>query len=356
MPAALDFARLEDDIPPLDSSAVGRSAACWNAVAKPIGGFGELERLVTKIAGLVGDADVRIDRRCALVMCADNGVVAQGVSQTGAEVTSAVAGQIARGLSSVNRVSGPAKVDCFAVDVGMKTPSRVSGVIEHAIGRGTGDITQGPAMTRAQAERAVQVGIDLAGEFGERGYQIIASGEMGIGNTTTSSAMAAAFLGLSPERVTGRGAGLSDAGLSRKVACVERALEVNAPDPDDPLDVLSKLGGYDIAALAGLFIGGALHRVPIIIDGFISSLAAYTAMRLVPSCTCAMLPSHLSAEPAARALADALGLEPVVHAGLRLGEGTGAVCLIPLLDMALSLYRGTTFRAAGIEAYEVMPQ
>lgn len=356
MDAGTELSEVVGSIAPPDEDAMRRSADHWNRVAKPIGSFGGLERAVTRIAGLTGDEDVRVDRRCALVMCADNGVVAQGVSQTGPEVTAVIAGQIAQGVSSVNRVSAPAKVDCFSVDVGMARPSDVPGVIDRNVARGTGDISLGPAMRREQAVEAMQVGIELVGEFKGRGYQIIASGEMGIGNTTTSSAMCAAFFGLPASLVAGRGAGLSDAGLERKVAAIERALQANAPDPGDALDVLSKLGGFDIAALAGLFIGGAVHRVPVIVDGFISALSAYTAMRLAPGCTCAMLASHVSAEPAAARLLAELGLEPVIHAGLRLGEGTGAVCLLPLLDMALSLYRGTTFEAAGIEAYEVDPR
>ena len=233
------------------------------------------------------------------------------------------------------------------------TPSDAPGVINRSIARGTGDISLGPAMSREQALTAIKTGVDLVAQMKADGYKILATGEMGIGNTTTSSAMAAAFLGLPVETVTGRGAGLSNAGLARKCAAIERALAVNEPDANDALDVLSKLGGFDIAGLVGLFIGGAVHRVPIVIDGFISALAAYTAARLCPACTCAMLPSHVSAEPAARMLFDELGIEPIIHAGLRLGEGTGAVLLFPLLDAALALYNGTTFDDTGIEAYEV---
>ena len=243
--------------------------------------------------------------------------------------------------------------DAVSVDMGMMTPSDVPGVIDRCIARGTGDISLGPAMSREQALTAIKIGVDLVAQMKADGYKILATGEMGIGNTTTSSAMAAAFLGLPVETVTGRGAGLSNAGLARKCAAIERALAVNEPDANDALDVLSKLGGFDIAGLVGLFIGGAVHRAPIVIDGFISALAAYTAARLCPACTCAMLPSHVSAEPAARMLFDELGIEPIIHAGLRLGEGTGAVLLFPLLDAALALYNGTTFDDTGIEAYEV---
>ena len=189
-------------------------------------------------------------------------------------------------------------------------------------------------------------------ECRDRGAAIIATGEMGIGNTTTSSALASVLLGRSPSDVTGRGAGLSDHGLARKIAAIERAVSVNHPDPSDPIDALSKVGGLDIAGLCGIFLGGALYRVPVVIDGFISGTAALCAARLRPGAKFAMLPSHVSAEPAGRLLLRALGLTPLITAGMRLGEGSGAVAALPLLDMALAVYHsGQTFSRLGIDAY-----
>ena len=344
------FDEVAGRIEPLDEGALKAARDKWNAVAKPIGSLGQLELMVEKIAGLTGSIDVDISKRAVMVLCADNGVVAQGVTQSEPEITTVIAGSVARGISSVCRMAQTVNADAVSVDMGMMTPSDVPGVIDRCIARGTGDISLGPAMSREQALTAIKIGVDLVAQMKADGYKILATGEMGIGNTTTSSAMAAAFLGLPVETVTGRGAGLSNAGLARKCAAIERALAVNEPDANDALDVLSKLGGFDIAGLVGLFIGGAVHRAPIVIDGFISALAAYTAARLCPACTCAMLPSHVSAEPAARMLFDELGIEPIIHAGLRLGEGTGAVLL---LDAALALYNGTTFDDTGIEAYEV---
>ena len=343
-------------IEPPDEAARNAARAKWNAVAKPIASLGALETMVEQIAALVGTPDVHIDKRAVVVLCADNGVVAQGVSQSGPEITTLIAGSVARGTSSVCKMAHTAHIDAFSVDMGMCEPSPEPEVIDRSIARGTGDISQGPAMSRNQALQALLTGIELVGAFKTRGYQILATGEMGIGNTTTSSAMTAAFFGLSADEVTGRGAGLSDAGLARKRAAIARALRVNAPAAHDPVDVLAKLGGFDIAGLAGMFIGGAVHRVPIVVDGFISTLAAYVAWRIAPACRCAMIPSHISTEPATRLLLEALQLEPIIHAGMHLGEGTGAVCLIPLLDAALALYNGTTFEQTGMEAYEVNPQ
>ena len=343
-------------IEPPDEAARNAARAKWNAVAKPIASLGALETMVEQIAALVGTPDVHIDKRAVVVLCADNGVVAQGVSQSGPEITTLIAGSVARGTSSVCKMAHTAHIDAFSVDMGMCEPSPEPEVIDRSIARGTGDISQGPAMSRNQALQALLTGIELVGAFKTRGYQILATGEMGIGNTTTSSAMTAAFFGLSADEVAGRGAGLSDAGLARKRAAIARALHVNTPVAHDPIDVLAKLGGFDIAGLAGMFIGGAVHRVPIVVDGFISTLAAYVAWRIAPACRCAMIPSHISTEPATRLLLEALQLEPIIHAGMHLGEGTGAVCLIPLLDAALALYNGTTFEQTGMEAYEVNPQ
>lgn len=344
---------LLEGIEPANEQALKAARDKWNAVAKPIGSLGELELMVEKIAGLTGDIDVRIGKRAVIVLCADNGVIAQGVTQSDSDITTIIAGSIAKGVSSVCKMASAVSADAFSVDMGMKDPSDVPGVTDRCIARGTGDISLGPAMTREQAIEAIRIGINLVADYKAQGYQILATGEMGIGNTTTSSAMAAAFLDMPVNKVVGRGAGLSDAGLERKRAAIERAIAVNEPDPSDAVDVLAKLGGFDIAGLVGLFLGGAIHRVPIVIDGFISALAAYTAARLCPVSTCAMLGSHVSAEPAAHMLLESINVKAPIQAGLRLGEGTGAVLLFPLLDAALALYNGTTFDDSGIEAYEV---
>lgn len=337
-------------------SEVARQAAIakWNAVAKPIGGLGVLEGDIARIAALTGSADVSLARRAVVVLCADNGVVQQGVSQCGPEVTTAVAANLALGRSSASRMAAVAGADVLAVDMGMFEPPEVPNLMDFSVAPGTGDICYGPAMTRAQAMRAIETGIKLAEALKANGYDVIASGEMGIGNTTTSSAMASVLLGMPVEAVTGRGAGLDDEGLDRKVRVIKRAIQVNDPDPADALDVLAKLGGFDIAGLVGLFIGGAIHRIPVVVDGFISAVAAYTAALLCPNCACALIASHASSEPAAKRLLDELGLKPAIQAGMHLGEGTGAIALLPLLDQALALYDGTTFAASGITPYETL--
>ena len=346
----LDFNALNLNIQPADEDAIKASKAHWDGIAKPLNGLGKLEQIVTKIAALRSDSCVSIARRAVVVLCADNGVVAEGVTQTDASVTASMAGQIRDHRSSVCLMAKSAGADVFVHDMGMLT--YVDGVSGCHIADGTGNIAKEPAMSREQACSAIEYGIQLVKKYADEGYDILVTGEMGIGNTTTSSAVASVLLDMPVETVTGRGAGLSDEGLMRKISAIKRAVRVNQPDRQDPLDVLSKLGGFDIAGMTGMFIGGALYRVPVVVDGLISSIAALAAARLCPACRCAMIASHASKEPAATAILDELGLSAVIYADMKLGEGTGAVCMLPILDMALSVYNGSAvFTDTGIEQY-----
>ncbi len=336
-----------------DGQAMEEARVRWNRVAKPLYSLGLLEDMIVRVAGMQRTAQVELSPRCALVLCADHGVVAEGVSQSGQEVTALVAASIAGGTSNVNLMAAAADTDVFAVDMGMASELGQSGLLNRRVGSGTANMTMGPAMSRAQAEEAVQTGIDLVREMAQKGYRLVLTGEMGIGNTTASAALCCALLGLSPEETVNRGAGLSDEGLLRKQGAVKRALMVNRPDPKDPLDVLSKLGGFEIAGMTGAFLGGMSCGVPVVIDGAISAVAALIAAELCPEAREYMLASHLSREPLAAKVLEQLGLRPVLHADMALGEGTGAVALMPLLDMALRVYDGPhTFSSLGMAAYE----
>ena len=338
-------------IAPQDEAARRAAHDRWAACAKPLGGLGLLEPMVEEIAALTGSADLCLDARTLLVLCADNGVVAEGVSQTGSQVTAVVARQLGAGRSTACRMARVARCEVLPVDMGILDPPPLPGVYDARVANGTGNIAREPAMTRAQAARAVLNGIDLVRLQKEAGTRLLAAGEMGIGNTTTATAVTCALLGLDPARVTGRGAGLSDAGLQRKVHAIESALTFNRPDPADGLDVLAKVGGLDIAGLCGVFLGGALYRVPILMDGVITAAAALCAVRLCPAASQAVFASHCSAEPCGELLLRALGKQPVITAGMHLGEGTGALAAMPLLDMALAVYGGSTFADYGMEAY-----
>ncbi len=320
-------------ITPPDGDARREAQRRWDACAKPLGSLGLLETAICDIAALTGSADVRLLPRAVLVL----------------SVTAAVARALARGRSSVGCMAARADCRVVPVDMGIRDFPGCEGVLDRRAGNGTGDLSEGPAMTRQQAEAAIRTGMELVRAERERGTRLLAGGEMGIGNTTTAAAVTAVLTGSDPERVTGRGAGLSDEGLQRKLAAIRRGIAVNRPDAGNALDVLAKLGGFDLAGLCGVFLGGALYRIPVLIDGFPAAAAALCALRLCPAAGKAMLASHVSAEPAGALLLRALGKEAFLTAGMRLGEGSGAVAAMPLLDMALAVYRA--FSEGGIAPY-----
>lgn len=324
----------------------------WNSVAKPLGSLGILESCIEKAAAVQKTADVHFRKRTVVVMCADNGVIAEGVSQSGSDVTAVCAEAIGMGTSNINVLAGLYGADVLAVDIGIARDMNSSCVIGRKVRFGTANIAKGPAMTRNEAEKAICMGMDMVRELSVSGTDIIVTGEMGIGNTTTSAAVSSVLLGLPPEKVTGRGAGLSDEGLQKKLKAVRSAIAVNRPDENDPVDIISKVGGLDIAGMTGLFLGGAVYGVTVVIDGVISAVSAALAHRLAPDCADYMLPSHVSDEPAGRLLLESMGLRAPITAGLRLGEGTGGVMLLPLLDGALAVYNSShRFEDIGIERY-----
>ena len=320
------------------------------------GGTGKVIReKCPQIGAITGSSSLSIEKKVILTMCADNGVVAEGVSQSGQEVTAVVAGFMGQQASSVGKMARRAGVDVIPVDIGINTKETLPGVRDCKVMQGTRDFLQEPAMTEEEALQALSVGIDLVRECKDKGYQLIGTGEMGIGNTTTSSMLVAALTGRTAEEVTGRGAGLNDAGLLRKQQVIAQALEKYEKEirSAHALSMLAAFGGLDIAGMAGVCIGGALYHVPVVLDGLISSVAALVAERIVPGVREFVLPSHLSKEPAAKWIAEELNLHPVIDAGLGLGEGTGAVMLFSLLDLALALYEDqTTFDTMEIAQYE----
>lgn len=338
-------------IRPVDVAAMAAAKQHWDGLGKPLGSLGRLEKALIQIAGIQRTGDVHIDRKALVIMCADNGVVQEGVTQCGQEVTATVAENFLDEKSCVAIMCRRAGTKICPVDIGMAvdTPR----VEKRKIAYGTKNMAKEPAMTREQAIAAIEVGIAKAEELHAQGYEMLATGEMGIGNTTTSSAMTAVYLGLDVETVTGRGAGLSSHGLQRKINAIKQAIAVNQPDPEDPLDVLAKVGGLDIAGMCGLFLGGAAKRMPVVMDGFISQVAALTAVRLVPECADYILASHVSEEPGANILLKALEKDAFLTCGMRLGEGSGAVALFPILDFASDIYhKMSTFVQADIVEYQ----
>lgn len=338
-------------IQPLCQEAMEQAQIRWDSIAKPLRGLGRLEQAVIQIAGITGSQEVQLKKRAVVVMCADNGVVCEGVTQTGQEVTAVVSENFVKGTTSVNQMAKVAGAQVIPVDIGIA--SDVQGLRNKKIAYGTKNLAKEPAMTRQQAIEALEVGINLVAELKQDGYQILATGEMGIGNTTTSSAIAAVLTGCAVEEVTGKGAGLSAQGLKIKKQVIETAIERHRPDPEDAIDVLSKVGGFDIAGLAGVYLGGAFQRIPIVVDGFISAVAALVAIRICPEVQHYLIPSHVSKEPAGKMLLEQLHLKPFLTCEMCLGEGTGAVALFPILDMALAVYQNmSTFSEIKIEEYQ----
>lgn len=349
----MEETRWKEKIKPLDENAMEEARAHWMTVGKPLFSLGSLEDAVIQIAGIKGTSDFELRKRGLIIMCADNGVVEEGVTQTGQEVTAIVADNFTRGETSVCIMAEEAKVDLFPVDVGMATDVPSVTKKKYKVMYGTHNFAKEAAMTREEAVEAIEVGIQMVKKCAEAGYEILATGEMGIGNTTTSSAVVSVLLDESVENVTGRGAGLSSEGLNRKIRAIERAIEKHQPDKEDVLDVLSKVGGLDIAGMTGAFLGGAIYHIPVLIDGFISSAAALCAVRMVPETADYILASHCSGEPAGRMVLEELKLPYLIDAKMSLGEGSGAVAAIPLLEMGVNVYRKmSTFEEIKVEQYE----
>ncbi len=324
----------------------------WDSIAKPLNSLGSLELIVNQLAGILKTPEIDISKRCVVIMCADNGVVAQGVTQSDSIVTSILAENFVKQTTTVCTMAKYINMNIIPVDIGINRNLTIEGLTVKKVMYGTNDMTQGPAMTREQAIKGIEVGINIALQLKEQGYKCIATGEMGIGNTTSSSAVTAVLFDKSVELVTGRGAGLDGEGLDRKINAIKKAIEVNKPNKDDAIDVLSKVGGLDIAGIVGLYIGGAVAGIPVLIDGFISGVSAVIASRICPMCKEYMVASHVSAELAGYIVLDELEFSPIVTAGMCLGEGTGAVAALSIIDMAIEVYnKSIKFSQINMEGY-----
>lgn len=341
------------DVNTLDASAMNLCRENWDKLAKPLNSMGAFEKILVQIAGIKGTPKVNIKKKAIVVMCSDNGVVEEKVTQTESFVTTAVTINMGKGRGNINKLAKASGAKVIPVDIGVCQDIESPNVLNRKISYGTKNIAKEPAMDKEQVMKAIHIGIDLVQELKAKGYELIGTGEMGIGNTTTSSAITSVLLNLNPKEVTGKGAGLTLEGINHKVEIIEKAINLNQPNPGNPLDILRKLGGYDIAGLTGIFLGGMLYQVPIVIDGFISSVAALLAVRIREEALHYMIPSHLSLEPACQYIMKELGLSPIIHGNLALGEGSGAAFLFPLLDMACEMYlEGSTFEDIAVPAYE----
>jgi nicotinate-nucleotide--dimethylbenzimidazole phosphoribosyltransferase len=344
------IAAVAAQMPGPDAAAARAARERHDQLTKPAGSLGRLEHLAVQLAATTGQARPRLADKAVVVMAADHGVTAEGVSAYPADVTPQMVANFLRGGAAINALAGVAGARVVVVDMGVsvEVPAH-PGLISARIGPGTRNIVAGPAMTRDEAERAIATGIEIARGLAERGVDLVATGDMGIGNTTASSAITAAITGRPASEVTGRGTGIDDEGLARKVAVVERALEVNAPDAADGVGVLAAVGGFEIGGLAGVILGAASMRVPVVLDGFISSAAALVAATICPAVRPHLVASHRSVERGHSAALDWLGLTPLLDLDLRLGEGTGAALAMPIVDAALAaLDEMATFAEAAV--------
>ena len=312
----------------------------WELMDKPKHSLGDIEKIVAKYGAMIGNELPNVLKPAMLLMCGDHGIAKYGVSAYPPEVTIQMINGYMRGTAGANVMARYANTDLFVVDIGVNADlSHFEGVRNEKVAFGTEDFTKGPAMTKEQAVKALQVGIKVADECIDKGYNLLVTAEMGIGNTTSTAAIASAMLKLSPELTVGRGTGINDERLQIKRRVVAEGLAVNAPIADDALDVLCKLGGYDHAGLAGMILGGARRGIPTMIDGVNATAAAMLAWGIYPECADYMLCSHLSEEIAHRRMLSLLNLHPIVDAGMRLGEGTGASLAVVVLQKALGLYK-----------------
>ena len=341
-------------IPDFDVQNAGLAQQRQNTLTKPAGSLGRLEALSVQLAGITGSSRPSFPHKSVIVMAGDHGVTAEGVSAYPAEVTKQMVLNFLRGGAAINVLARQAGARVIVVDIGVAADfGEVTNLVQRKVARGTQNMRRGPAMTRGQAEESIQVGMDAANAEIAKGMDLLAVGEMGIGNTSPSSAITSLYTGLPVSLVTGRGTGLDETGFLHKVEIIEQAIALNKPDSGDPIDVLSKVGGFEIGGLAGAILSAAAHRLPVVLDGFISGAAALIAVGLEPRVKPFLIASHRSVEAGHRAILEQLGLRPLLDLDLRLGEGTGAALAFHLIDAAVNTLNDmATFSEAGVSSKE----
>ena len=321
-----------NSITPVDRKAMDEAQNRLDNLLKPQGSLGKLEDIAKKLSGITGKVQNNITSKAIIVMAGDNGIVQEGVTSFPKDLSLLVGETMLTGLSGVAVLAKQAGAELRVVDLGIDGDFKAPGIIDRKIRRGTSNFAKGPAMTREEAVLAIETGIEETLKAIDDGADLIGTGEVGIGNTTTSSAVLYAFTGADLNRIVGRGAGLSDEALENKKAVIRDAVALNAPDPADPVDVISKVGGFDIAGMTGIYLAAASRKVPVVIDGLISGVAAVTAARLNGEFTGYMFPSHLSIEPGAIVINEILGLDPMLAMNMRLGEGTGCALAFNIIE------------------------
>lgn len=331
------FQEILTGICPADAAAITAAQAHMDSLIKPLGSLGKLESMAVKMAGITGKVHNSVEKRCSIVMVADNGIIEEGVAGSPKDITLIQGMNMTKGICGMGVLSAYAGADIKVVDIGIDADYNNDKVYRRKIKYGADNFAKGPAMSREEALEALEVGIEMVALAKEEGYEILGTGEMGIGNTSSTSAVLMAFTGLSAEEAVGKGGGLTDEGLVHKKMVLSQALELNKPNPEDPIDVISKVGGLDIAGMTGCFLAAAYYRIPIIIDGVISALAALAACRLNPLVKDFLFSSHRSKEPAYDLICKELQMEPMLDMDMRLGEGTGCALAFHLVGAACAI-------------------
>ncbi len=340
-------------IPPLDQDAMEQARTRQQQLTKPAGSMGRLEDIAIQMAGITRSVLPTIQRKAVIIMAADHGVTLEGVSAYPSAVTPQMVLNFLHGGAAINALALQAGAEVVVVDIGVAEALEHPQLLSRKIAPGTANMAQGPAMTREQAQAAINVGMDVAMSLMQQGVDMLVTGDMGIGNTTASSAITAVLAHVPVQLVTGRGTGLDDTQLAHKIAIIERAIAHNQPDATDPLDVLAKVGGLEIAGLVGVILAAAARSVPVVIDGFISGAAALVASHMAPAVRDYLFAGHVSVERGHQIILEQLKLSPILDLDLRLGEGTGAVLATTLIDAALRMHRDmATFAEAGVSDKE----
>lgn len=321
-----------------------------NSLAKPLGSLGKLEELAIKISGITGKVKNKIDKKCIIILSSDNGVVEEGVASSPQYVTLAQTINFSKGLTGVAVLAKENSTDLIVVDIGVNCDGEIPGAINKKIRRGTYNIAKGEAMSYEEALKAIYIGIDLVRDVKEKGYDILGVGEMGIGNTTTSSAVLSSLVDCEIDEVVGKGAGLTDEAFILKKKVVKKAIEINKPNREDPIDVIAKVGGFDLAGMVGVYLGAAYYKLPIVIDGFISVVAALVATKLCSKVKDYLIPSHVSKEIGYSIAINNIGLEPMLNLDMRLGEGSGCPIAFSIVNYACAIMNNmATFHEAEID-------
>lgn len=342
--------KMINEIKDIDKEVIIEAEKRIVSLAKPLNSLGKLEDIAIKLAGITGKIKNTINKKLVIIMCSDNGVIEEGVASSPQSVTLAQTINFTKGLTGVAVIAKANNTDLKVIDVGINCDFKHPDVINKKIRKSTDNIAKGSAMTYEEAVSGILIGIESVGEAKEHGYEIIGAGEMGVGNTSTSSAVLSALTGTNIEEVVGRGAGLTDEGFLRKINVLKKALQINKPNKEDPIDVLAKVGGFDIAAMAGVFLGAAIYKIPVVIDGFISVVAALIAYRLNNKCRDYMFTSHCSKEIGFLVGMKELNLSPILDLDMGLGEGSGCPIAFSIIDTACAVMNNmATFEEAKID-------